>query len=144
MSMEFHVLLSNPGLPTIQEWQTAIQAHGFDLVLDTTLNLHTHAGFMPAVYKGQETGFEFDLSPASGIADVYSEVGDLLEGRDLCANFRWGNDLSECAAATIAAAVLAIIAEGILYDPQEGVAYRDAAAITVAQQIVQQINRLEQ
>jgi hypothetical protein len=143
MSIEFHVLLSHPGLPTVQEWQIAIQAHGFDLVLDTTLNLHTDAGFTPTLYKGQETGFEFDLSSASDIADVSSEVGDLLEGRDLSANFRWGSDLSECAAATIAAAVLATITEGILYDPQERAAYRDVAAITVAQQTVQQIDRLE-
>ncbi len=142
MSTELHVLLPAEELPTVHEWQTAIQAHGFDLVLDSTLNLHTDAGFTPAVYKGQETGFEFDLSPASDIADLYREVGDLLEGRDFSANFRWGSDLSECAAATIAAAVLAATTAGILYNPQEGVADRDAAAITTAQQTIHDIDRL--
>jgi hypothetical protein len=143
MSMELYVLLSSSKLPTVQEWQTAIHVHGFDLVLDPTLNLHTDAGFTPAIYKGQETGFEFDLSPASEIADSYSIVGDLLEARDRSANFRWGSELSECAAATIAAAVLATLSEGIIYDPQEDVAYRDAAAITIAQQTVQNIDRLQ-
>jgi len=143
MSTELHVLLFSPKLPTVEEWQTAIQAHGFDLVLDSKLNLQADAGFTPAVYEGQETGFEFDLSPASDIADSYSTVGELLEGRDHSANFRWESDLSECAAATIAAAVLATISEGIFYDPQEGVAYRDVAALTIAQQTLQEIDRLQ-
>lgn len=70
-------------------------------------------------------------------------VGVLLEGRDRSANFRWGSDLSECAAATIAAAVLATIGAGILYDPQDAVAYHAAAAITSAHQIIQDIDRLQ-
>src|SRR5690349_8616815 len=95
MSMELHVLLSTPEVPTVAEWQAAIQARGFDLMLDPNLNLQADAGFTPAAYKGQETGFEFDLSPASDIADRYRTVADLLEGRDRSANFRWGSDLSE-------------------------------------------------
>ena len=143
MSMELHVLLSSPKLPTVEQWQTAIQAHGFALVLDPDLNLQADAGFTPAMYKGLETGFEFDISPASDIADSYSTVGDLLERRDSSANFRWESDLSECAAATIAAAVLATISDGIFYDPQEDVAYHDAAALIIAQQTLQEIDRLQ-
>jgi len=143
MSMELHVLLSSSKLPTVPEWQTAIHVHGFDLVLDPILNLHTDAGFTPAAWKGQKTGFEFDLSPASDIADSYRTVADVLEGRDRSANFRWGSDLSECAAATIAAAVLTTMSEGIFYDPQEDVAYREEAALTIAQQTIQDIDQLQ-
>jgi hypothetical protein len=118
MSIEIHVLLKNSNIPSVAQWQQAIHAAGFDLMLDHTFSVREHSGFLLATYKGIETGFEFDLSNNSDIISTYSDVVAHIENRDLSANFRWGGRLTECVAALIASAILAKLSDGIVYDPQ--------------------------
>jgi hypothetical protein len=141
MSMELHVLLQDTRVPTVTEWQQAIREAGFDLLLDSSLRLREDTGFSPAVYRGNETGFEFDLWPASDITDTYPDVASRIGGRDMAANFRWGGDLLECAAAVIAAAALARLTDGVLFDPQEGDLASGDEAIEMARQETQEIDR---
>jgi hypothetical protein len=59
----------------------------------------------------------------------------------MVANFRWGGDLTECAAAVIASAVLARLTDGILFDPQEGEMVSGSEAIALAKQTEAEIGQ---
>jgi hypothetical protein len=140
MSMELHVFLRDPRVPTSEQWQQAIRDAGFDLSLDSSLRVREDTGFSPAVYRGKETGFEFDLCPASDVTDAYPDVVPRIGEREMVANFRWGGDLTECAAAVIASAVLARLADGVFFDPQEGEVVSGDEAIELARRTVQEID----
>src|SRR5947209_2062371 len=99
MSIEVHVLLPDRRVPTVAEWQQAIREAGFDLRLDSSLRLREDTGFRPAIYRDRETGFEFDLWPASDTIDAHPDIASSIGDRDMSANFRWGGDPAECAAA---------------------------------------------
>jgi len=139
MSMELHVLLRDSSVPTPSQWQNAIREAGFDLTLDATLSMRDWTGFLPAVYKGVKTGFEFDVSDASDITDTYPDVAEHVGDRDVSANFRWGGDLRECVAAVVASAALAELCDGVLYDPQEGAFHTGDEALETARQIVESV-----
>jgi len=47
-------------LPTVDEWNEAIKAEGFDLVIDL-FDLREDDGYLPATLKGEESGFEWYL-----------------------------------------------------------------------------------
>lgn len=132
MSMELHVLLSNTRLPDVREWQAAIDALGFDVKLDPSLAVETGRGFLPARFKGRDSGFEFTVWPASDISDTYPEFANQFAGRDRAANFRWGGDLIEMACALVASAALAQLSDGVWFDPQEGTCSDGAGAVEQA------------
>jgi hypothetical protein len=58
------------------------------LKLDLRLKVPEDTGFLPCSFKGRASGFEFDLSPASDIADSYAEFKKQFSARDKSANFR--------------------------------------------------------
>jgi len=118
MPMALHVFLHDAAFPTREQWQSGIAEEGFRLVLDQTLDVRQNTGFRPAVYGGRKSGFEFDLLPATVATSVCE--GDLarVNGHDLCANFRCGGNVRESISIHIASAVLAKLANGILYDPR--------------------------
>lgn len=132
MSMELHVLLEKSRLPDVQAWQAAIDALGFDVKLDPSLAVETDTGFLPAKFNGNDSGFEFDVSPVHEIADTYPEFGNEFAGRDVSGNFRWGGDLNEMACALVASAALATLTDGTWFDPQEGACVDPAGAVEEA------------
>ena len=142
MSMEMHVFLQQSKVPSVDQWQKALKDSGFGLTLDRRLSIQTNTGYSPAVYKGIKTGFEFHLSPASEITETYENVADNIGSRELSANFVWGGDLRECVAAVIASAILAAVADGVLYDPQEGLFFKGDEAIAMARQIIEEVDKL--
>lgn len=144
MSVELYVFLEANKLPAVQDWQTTIRKYSLPLTLDHTLNPHTNQGFTPATYGMIETGFEFDLCQAADILTTYPHLKRTLERYDLSATFCWGDNLTECASATAAAAALAAISDGILYDPQGDKAYTGASAIAMAQRTLQEIDTILQ
>lgn len=132
MSMELHVFLSKRTLPDVRRWQAAIDAHGFDVKLDSDVNVGTHSGFWPAVFRGRSSGFEFDVTPASDVVEAYPDISG-LSGLDIVGNFRWGGDLNEMACALAAAAALTTIGGGVWFDPQEGECRDASGAVKEAQ-----------
>jgi hypothetical protein len=105
--MELHVLVADSRLPEQQRWQAAIDSLGYDLQLDPQLSVRENSGFVPCTFKGRESGFEFDVFPASDIIETYPEFKEQFGGRDSSANFRWGGDLVEMACVLVASAALA-------------------------------------
>lgn len=120
MSMELHVLVKDSRLPDVRRWQESIHALGFDLKLDPSLSIRDNTGFVPCTFKDQQSGFEFDISPASDIVETFPEFEQRFAGRNMSANFRWGGDMVEMACALVASAALAELCDGVWFDPQEG------------------------
>jgi len=139
MSMELYVLLRDSSVPTSPQWENAIREAAFDLSLNATVSIRDWTGFLPAVYRGVKTGFEFDVSDASDITDTYPGVAEQIGDRDVSANFRWGGDLRECVAAVVASAALAKLCDGVLYDPQEGTFHTGDEALETARQTVHSV-----
>jgi hypothetical protein len=141
--MEIHVLLQDSALPTREQWQTGIAEAGFNLTLDETLDVRQSTGYSPAVYEGVATGFEFDIFPATDITESYEGVAERIGERDVSANFRWGSSMRECVAAYIASAVLAKLADGILYDPQEDSFFTGDEALAAARRLIETVTDLD-
>ena len=121
MSLELHIFLQNSQVPSRDAWQGAIEEAGFLTILEPTLDLRRDTGFRPTSYKGQATGYEFYLEPAAGILEAYPHIAKKVGSRDVCATFRWGGDLVECAAAISSAAVLTELADGIYFYPDDDI-----------------------
>ena len=105
MSMEIEAFFNSSTEVTASSWQDEITRLGFPLVIDPGLDIDRVAGFQPAVFRDEKTGFECYRSSgdqSAGRAALRQEVSD----RDACITFRWGGDLKEMAAAIGAAALL--------------------------------------
>jgi hypothetical protein len=129
MSIELHIFMQDSQVPSRDDWQHAIEQLAFPTVLDATFDLRRDTGFSPATYKGQPTGFEFYLEPAADILSSYPHIAPMVGVRNMCASFRWGGDLTECAAAISAAAALAKLTDGIYFYPDDDLVYRAGEAI---------------
>jgi hypothetical protein len=127
--MELHVLADDSRLPDARRWQDGINALGFDVKLDPTLSVREQRGFLPCTFKGQQSGFEFHIWPASDILETYPEFEERLSGCNTSANFRWGGDMVEMACALIASVALAKVSDGVWFDPQEGVCLTASEAL---------------
>jgi hypothetical protein len=121
MSMEMWVL-SDRELSSVAEWQAAIEAEGYPLRLDSTVQLQTHSGFLPAHLREKRTGFECDHFPADEfLSDMKQQNPDVDFGRDwkFVLAFRWGGSFNELEAASMAAAAYAAATDGVVVDDQE-------------------------
>jgi hypothetical protein len=118
MGAAVQVFFRNSALPTVDAWNAAIKAEGFDLVLDT-FDLREDSGYLPALLKGEETGFEWYLSPVSDAEELESEqqrpdLGDCDTKAALC----FTSYADEDVAASIAGAVLVKMIGGFYWDPE--------------------------
>ncbi|MES2642289.1 MAG: hypothetical protein V4850_22590 [Myxococcota bacterium] len=112
MSQVIRVYLNGSRLPDVAVWQAGLTAHGFAFVLDPSVSLPTHEGYLPVTCEGIETGFEFYLDPVS--------TAELAGGRDQSATFRWGSDPHALVAASACAAVLTALTDGVFFDAEGG------------------------
>lgn len=123
MAIELHVFMQDSRVPSRGSWQQAIEQLEFPVVLDSSLDLRRDTGFSPTIYQGQPTGFEFYLEPAASILSSYPHITPTVGGRDMCATFRCGSDLSEYASALSAAAALTMLTDGIYFYPDDDLLY---------------------
>ncbi len=137
MPMELHVFLRDAALATREEWQAGITDQGFELTLDATLDVRHHTGFSPAVCWGKKSGFEFDLLPAIDIASSYNGVSERIGARNLAVSFHWRGNLQESIIVYIASAVLAKLADGILYYPQKNNFSTSYEALAVVRRLIE-------
>jgi hypothetical protein len=113
MSVHYWVFLQDHRLPTISEWQHALDAHDTQIVLDQIDNLRSHMGYLPARYCGHPCGFEWFLGLAS---EAFDEVPEPIQSRPYLADFVTHSDLRELICSMIAGAVLAQVADGLVLD----------------------------
>jgi hypothetical protein len=130
MSVDSFFFVRNEKLPTIAQWQAALDAAGVGVVLENIGDLRKHSGYLPATYRGQPSGFEWFYGP---IADNFGgDVPDGLDGRQHVINCVTHSDMRELACALAACAALSELADGLLYDEESGGLLDPAAAMTQA------------
>lgn len=120
-------------MPEIAEWQQAIDDASFDLQLDPSDEAYL-GGAVSVRLLQQGTTFEFWMGEVKEMVEAYPEAADYAaEGEsDAVATFVVGANLEELYAALIAASTLAKFADGIFFDPQEGIFLNGEDAIEYA------------
>jgi hypothetical protein len=138
MSVDIYVLLNKSSLPSVKTWQSALNSLGTSVTLDDAFDPFHDSGFVPCKFGTTSTGFEFFLETRDGLVGTYPQLADHMQNYDSGAVFSWSSDMKECAAAISAAAALATVGQGIMYDPQEDAWFgvpdaREYAVRTVAE-----------
>ena len=112
MSVSHTVYVRREQVPTREAWMRGIAQHSFPLELDAGFDPAHAAGKVPCQYAGAPAGFEYAIAPAV-VADaaLRTRVG----ARDTMVSFVTHARMADLSAATIAAAVLATIADGVMW-----------------------------
>lgn len=140
MAMESHVLFRGP-LPSKAALQRAMKELGFPLTLKpATGSLEHQNGFMPMMWRREQTGVEFDVFDGRAAIDELGIEG--IDSRlDRCANFRWGGDVAELVAAHCAMTALARLVNGIVLDGDEDKLRPPEEAAAQARAILERVSR---
>ena len=118
MSMETHVFFRGK-LPTKAALSRAMKELGFPFsITPSTGSLEQQSGFMPMKRRGEETGVEFDVYSDHAAVEEFADVG-VDAGFERRASLRWGGDFQEAVAGMSAAAALAKLMDGVVFDEAE-------------------------
>lgn len=122
MSVDIFVILKKEKMPAPKRWAQAIAEAEFDLQIDTDFDVEEFTGFLPCIYKGEETGFEYFFEELED--DFLDEdATPQLKGRDYLVTFSTHSDLTELIASTIASAVLCSMSGGIILNDEDGLPF---------------------
>jgi hypothetical protein len=132
MSIEVHVLLDRSRLPARNDWQHQLDAAGISVGLDAALQPSHASGFQPMTFHNEPTGCEVYVRDVNEGTCPQALV-PLLGKRRTLATFRWGGNLTEMAVGLAVAATLAVLADGIYLDPQDGTILEGPTALAMAQ-----------
>ena len=108
MSVSQYVFIRGSSVPTRAALQRALSDAASGLTLGE-FDPSTHMGYLPVTLFGVSTGFELSSGAASELTDIDPSV---LSGCDRCLEFVTHGDLTELKAASLAAAAVAVLAEG--------------------------------
>jgi hypothetical protein len=131
MSVDSFVFLHANRLPTISEWQRALDEKQCGIVLESIDDLHTHSGYLPVDYRGHPSGFEWFFGP---VADVFGEKPEAVGDRSHAIDFVTHSDMQELICSMIAGAVLAKLANGLVLDEESGEFINGDEALKIAKQ----------
>lgn len=138
MSMDLYIFSDRPAL-SMAEWQSAIDADGFQILLDPTAVFADLNGFLPVRLDGAGTGFEVDHEDAHDVIGQFAESGFHVGRAWKCAlAFHWGGDAREMVAAYSTAASYARMTDGVVFDPQEEVVMEPSAVCDLAKHLAAQ------
>lgn len=116
MSVVLVVFLPSETLPSVDQWQHQIDELGVDLKLSDAVETMDHSGYLPAVLGGRPSGFEFYFGSITDSLDGAPpvQVGDCKSSAELVTH----SDIRELKSAMIAAAALASLSNGFIFDDQ--------------------------
>lgn len=118
MSVDAFFFVRDARLPTVSEWQAALDQVGTEIVLEDIGELRTHTGFLPATHRGHPSGFEWYYG---SLAENFGgEPPDGLDGREHVINCVTHSDVRELSCALAACSVLAQLADGKFFDEESG------------------------
>ena len=135
MSVDLDVFLDRSKLPTVTALQEAISREGFPLTFPLDVDLTRHTGYMPVVFQNEESGFEWSLADLNDFNQLPDEIRVILPIANAVVSFRF-SEMQESLAATVVAAVLAQLAQGLVFDPQDGRIIPSNQAIADARLII--------
>jgi hypothetical protein len=141
MSLEQYAFLKRDDVPTVSEWQSAIDEIGFDFKLDPELKPHEDSGFLPCILEGKESGFEIYYETANETLKIFPQLKDKIESRDYVISFRWGGDMAECASVLIASIALSKFFNAIIYYANDDMFYTTEELITEANVALSEVNK---
>jgi hypothetical protein len=105
-------------LPTVAQWQAALDAAGVGIVLEDVGDLRKHTGYLPATHRGKSSGFEWYYGTVA--ENFGGDASDGLAGRGHVINCVTHSDLGELVCGLIACSVLSQIADGLFLDVESG------------------------
>ena len=142
MSMETHVFFRGK-LPTKAALSRAMKELGFPFsIMPSTGSLEQQSGFMPMKRRGEETGVEFDVYSDHAAVEEFADVG-VDAGFERRASLRWGGDFQEAVAGMSAAAALAKLMNGVVFDEAEDRLLSVDDAIALARKNLQELVKPE-
>ena len=142
MSMEAHVFFRGK-LPTKAALSRAMKELGFPFsITPSTGSLEQQSGFMPMKRRGEETGVEFDVYSDHAAVEEFADVG-VDAGFERRASLRWDGDFQEAVAGMSAAAALAKLMNGVVFDEAEDRLWSADEAIALARKNLQELVKPE-
>jgi hypothetical protein len=142
MSMETHVFFRGK-LPTRAALSRVMKELGFPFAITPSAgSLERQSGFMPMKRRGEETGVEFDVYSDHAAVEEFADVG-VDAGFERRASLRWGGDFQEAVAGMSAAAALAQLMNGVVFDEAEDRLLSADDAIAVARKNLQELVKPE-
>ena len=138
MSMETHVFFRGK-LPGKAALSRAMKDLGFPFsITPATGSLDAQKGFMPMKLRGEDTGVEFDVFGDRVAVEEFADAG-VDASFERRASLRWGGDFEEAVAGMCAAAALAKLVDGVVFDEAEDRLLSVDDAIAVARQNLQRL-----
>jgi hypothetical protein len=132
MSVEKLFVLRDDRLPTIHEWQAALDRANSGIVLEDVGDLRNYSGYLPVTHHGHPSGFEWYYWPVDDeFFDDEDELGDRTHVIDCVTH----SDLREYACGLIACAILAQAADGLFYDDESNQVVPPAIALEKGRRI---------
>lgn len=115
----YSVFLDRTRLPTAADWARTIREAGFDVQLNADFEPASFSGYLPC--PDERTGFEYYLESFTTPTLEIGEAGAKAIGpRNSVASLRFSGRASDREAASAAAATLAAMTDGVLFDTEPG------------------------
>jgi hypothetical protein len=115
----YNVFLDRERLPTGADWARVLREGGFATELNAEFDPRAHSGYLPC--PDERTGFEYYLEPFDAPTPEMGEEGAKVIGeRNAMVSLRFSGRPSDQEAAASAAATLAAMSDGILFDSEPG------------------------
>jgi hypothetical protein len=125
-------VLTNFRLNSISEWQKAIDAEGFPLLLSDVSTFADIKGFLSATLRDEKTGFEcYHVDPRE-LFDTYDNIQFGGEWNYVLA-FVWGGDFAQMKAVWMASTAYARATGGVVFDEEAGEILTASQAFEVVQ-----------
>ncbi|KAA0123208.1 hypothetical protein CIW48_13920 [Methylobacterium sp. P1-11] len=140
MSMEAYALCPRP-LASVAEWQTGLDALGFDLQLRGGAIPPASSGHLPAERRGRASGFECSIMPLSELKDTYP--GTDFAGSWPCVYAFCFGTIAESIGALMAIAACAKVVGGLAYYADDGRLMTADQAVQYARETVPAAEELE-
>jgi hypothetical protein len=117
--ISYNVFLDRERLPTAADWARGLTQSGFETQLDPEFEPRTHSGYLPC--PDERIGFEYYLEPFDApTPEIGDEGAKVIGTRNAVVSLRFSGRRLDQQAAANAAATLAALADGVLFDSEPG------------------------
>ena len=117
--ISYNVFLDRERLPSGTDWARLLREGGFETQLSPEFDPRTHSGYLPC--PDERIGFEYYLEPFDApTPEIGDEGAKVIGKRNAVVTLRLSGRDSDKEAAASAAATLAAMSDGIVFDDEPG------------------------